>query len=47
MNDDGDTLRPSTTLSLWFAAASILLFHGFNAYVYYVDRKPGSRRHAA
>jgi hypothetical protein len=41
MDDDarGDRLRLSTKLSLLFAGACIALFHGFNAYVYWMERK--------
>jgi hypothetical protein len=34
-----DRLKRSTQLSLLFAVASILLFHGFNAWLYMAGRK--------
>jgi hypothetical protein len=34
-----ERLRATTRIALIFAAASILLFHGFNAYAYWADRK--------
>ena len=42
-----DELRLSTKVALFFAAASILLFHGFNAYVYFAGRKACSPPPAA